>query len=124
MGELMEAELLEGAKVVSLSLALGLLIGLVYARAYSGILLSASFVHTTVITVPLVAISILAIRGMSTAIGAQALAFSFVGLLGLIRFRTVIRDTREFTFIFFSIVIGVGVGSGLYVATTGACFLL
>jgi hypothetical protein len=118
--------LMESAGVICLSLFLGWLIGLTYARAYRGILLSASFVHTTVIAVPLVALSILAIRNTSAASpsGGQALAFSFVGLLGLIRFRTVIRDTREFTFVFLAIVTGVGVGSGLFIEAASVCCLL
>ncbi|UVF18831.1 DUF4956 domain-containing protein [Microvirga terrae] len=54
----------------------------------------------------------------------QALAFALVGLLGLIRFRTVVRDTREFTFIFLSIATGVAIGSDQFVAAFAGCILI
>lgn len=108
------------------STLLGLVAGVTYAKAYRGLLLSASFVHTIVVTIPIVTLSVLSIRTISidSSFSGQALAFSMVGLLGLIRFRTVVRDTREFTFIFLAIVTGVGVGSGLLLVSAVTCCLL
>jgi hypothetical protein len=114
-------------ELLSMALALGWLIALTYAKAYRGLLLSRSFVHTILVTVPLVALAVLTIRSASTSDSpttGQALAFAFVGLLGLLRFRTVVRDTREFTFIFLAIVTGAGLGSGLLLSTAIACCLL
>jgi uncharacterized membrane protein YhiD involved in acid resistance len=103
-----------------LSLGLGLVIAFAYARAYRGFYYSQSFVHTCVITVLLVDI-LVSIIVRADAIHSAALAFSLVGLLGLIRFRTVIRDTREFSYVFLSIVSGVGIGSGNYIFAIGSC---
>jgi hypothetical protein len=88
------------ATTLSVSTVLGLVIGYFYARIYRGLLLSMSFVHTCVVTVPLVATAIHSVRTVGIGLSnqeSQALAFALVGLLGLVRFRTVVRDTREFT---------------------------
>jgi hypothetical protein len=125
--ELKMTERLQAFETLSLALALGWLISLTYAKAYRGVLLSRSFVHTILVTVPLVALAVLTIRAASTSdspITGQALAFAFVGLLGLLRFRTVVRDTREFTFIFLALVTGAGLAGGLLLSTTIACCLL
>lgn len=95
---------------VALSIMLGSAIGATYTRAYRGLFLSVSFVHTCVVTVLLVTFVVGTVQ--EADVRAQALGFMLVGLLGLIRFRTVVRDTREFTFIFISIVTGVLLGAG------------
>ncbi|MCC7377177.1 MAG: DUF4956 domain-containing protein [Verrucomicrobiales bacterium] len=41
-----------------------------------------------------------------------ARAFSLVGALSIVRFRTVVRDTRDTAFVIFSVVVGMGVGAG------------
>jgi hypothetical protein len=40
-----------------------------------------------------------------------ARAFSLVGALSIVRFRTVVRDTRDTAFVIFSVVVGMAVGS-------------
>ncbi|PJG56525.1 hypothetical protein CVM73_02910 [Bradyrhizobium forestalis] len=119
-----QIEYVLGATV--LSIALGLLIGFAYARGYRGMLLSASFVHACVVIVPLTALVMHTIRSATAFDNAnramgEGFAFALIGLLGLIRFRTIVRDTREFTFVFISIVTGVGIGGGQFVLTAGGC---
>jgi uncharacterized membrane protein YhiD involved in acid resistance len=41
-----------------------------------------------------------------------ARAFSLVGALSIIRFRTAVKDTRDTAFVFFSLAIGMAVGTG------------
>ncbi len=49
-----------------------------------------------------------------------ARAFSLVGALSIVRFRTVVRDTRDTAFVIFAVVIGMGVGAGApWVAVIG-----
>ena len=51
-----------------------------------------------------------------------AKAFSLVGALSIVRFRTVVQDTRDTAFVIFAVVLGMAVGSGnLKVATAGLC---
>jgi hypothetical protein len=42
---------------------------------------------------------------------SQARAFSLVGALAIIRFRTVVEDTRDTAFVIFAVVVGMGVGT-------------
>lgn len=41
-----------------------------------------------------------------------ALAFSLVGALSIVRFRTVVRDTQDTAFVIFAVVVGMGMGAG------------
>jgi hypothetical protein len=107
---------------IALALGLGLLIAVTYARAYRTIVQSSSFVHTCAIMVLLVALLVKTIRISGS--DSSALAFALVGLVGLIRFRTVVRDTREFSFVFLCIVVGVLIGAGHQAIGAGICALV
>ena len=49
-----------------------------------------------------------------------ALAFSLVGALSVVRFRTVVRDTRDTAYVIFAVVVGMAVGAAnLWVAVLG-----
>jgi hypothetical protein len=43
---------------------------------------------------------------------SAALAFSLVGILSIVRFRTVVEDTRETAFVVFAVVVGMAAGVG------------
>src|SRR5690348_967343 len=42
----------------------------------------------------------------------QARAFSLVGVLAIVRFRTVVEDTRDTAFVIFAVAMGMAVGAG------------
>ena len=68
---------------------------------------TASLVSTLVlITVLLAMVSI--VIGNNTA-----RAFGLAGVLSIIRFRTVVEDTRDTAFVIFAVITGMAVGSGL-----------
>jgi len=46
-----------------------------------------------------------------------ARAFSLVGALSIIRFRTAVKDVRDTAYLFFAIVVGMGCGTGFYLQT-------
>ncbi|MBX3418796.1 MAG: DUF4956 domain-containing protein [Pirellulaceae bacterium] len=46
--------------------------------------------------------------------GSVAKAFSLVGALSIVRFRTVVEDTRDTAFVIFSVIVGMAAGSGMY----------
>ncbi len=46
-----------------------------------------------------------------------ARAFSLVGALSIIRFRTAVKDTRDTAYLFFAILVGMGCGTGFYYQT-------
>ncbi|WP_437205226.1 DUF4956 domain-containing protein [Planctomicrobium sp. SH664] len=45
-----------------------------------------------------------------------ARAFSLVGTLSIVRFRTVVEDTRDTAFVIFAVAVGMAVGTGYYLA--------
>ena len=50
-----------------------------------------------------------------------ARAFSLVGALSIVRFRTVVQDTRDTAFVIFTVVVGMAIGAGhLSVAVVGS----
>lgn len=52
--------------------------------------------------------------------GNVAKAFSLVGALSIVRFRTVVEDTRDTAFVIFSVIVGMAAGSGyLWLPTIG-----
>lgn len=66
----------------------------------------ANFVATLVMLCVLLA-------ALTQVIGnSAALAFSLVGILSIVRFRTVVEDTRETAFVVFAVVIGMASGVG------------
>jgi Domain of unknown function (DUF4956) len=71
-------------------------------------------------TVTLVLLSIL-IAMVTQVIGDNvARAFSLVGALSIVRFRTVVRDTQDTAFVIFAVAVGMAVGaSDLSVAVSG-----
>ncbi len=46
-----------------------------------------------------------------------ARAFSLVGALSIIRFRTAVKDVRDAAYLFFAVVIGMGCGTGFFLHT-------
>ncbi len=53
-------------------------------------------------------------------IGASvAKAFTLVGALSIVRFRTVVDDTRDTAFVIYAVVVGMGIGSGQF----GVCLI-
>jgi len=64
----------------------------------------------------LVLLSVL-IALVSIVIGSSvARAFSLVGALSIVRFRTVVDDTRDTAFVIFTVVVGMACGAGLFLA--------
>ena len=103
---------------LSLSFALAYLAAWVYRRVHSGPSCSFSF-YVTLLVTPVVVTMIM------MAIGSNvALSLGLVGALSIIRFRTVIKDTRDMSFLFLMIGIGLCCGSGAYpLAILGTLFV-
>lgn len=124
-------EILEGSpsaggpftpEAVLLSLLLAFVLGQVLAWVYyfthSGLSYSRSFVQSLIVITVVVAM-VMAVIGTSfiTAVG-------LMGALAIIRFRNIVKDTRDISFIFCSLVIGMASGSQRYaVAVVGTGIL-
>jgi uncharacterized membrane protein YhiD involved in acid resistance len=93
------------------ALAAGLVIGIVYRKTHRGLSYSQSFV----ITLVLMSITVSAVM---MVIGSNlARAFALVGALTIVRFRTVVKDTKDTAFIFFALTEGIATGTGNYLLT-------
>lgn len=86
------------------AMVLGAAVGFIYRRARSA--------PPSSFTVTLVLLSIL-IAMVTQVIGDNvARAFSLVGALSIVRFRTVVRDTQDTAYVIFSVAVGMAVGAG------------
>lgn len=101
--------------VMTLSFVLSAFIGWVYKSTHRGTSYTQSFVFTLVINGMVVAL-VMMIVGSNIA-----RAFSLVGALSIIRFRNAIKETRDVGFIFFTMAIGMAIGTKFYLlAVAGA----
>ncbi len=87
------------------SLLIGLFIGYVYRRTHRGLSYSQSLVITLVL-MSLIVCSVMMVIGSNLA-----RAFALVGALTIVRFRTVVKDTRDTAFIFFALTEGIACGT-------------
>ncbi len=101
-----------------LSFSLAYLASILYRRLYNGPGYSSSFFVTLMVT-PVVVTMIM------MAIGSNvALSLGLVGALSIIRFRTVIKDSKDMAYLFLMIGIGLCCGSGGYaLAILGTAFV-
>ncbi len=96
--------------ILSLLLAfvLGQVLAWVYYFTHSGLSYSKSFVQSLILISVITAI-------VMVVIGNNIItAFGLMGALAIIRFRNVVKDTRDIVFIFSSLVIGMACGSQRY----------
>jgi len=93
---------------MALSFVLCSLIGWVYQITHRGASYTQSYVHTLVLNGMVVAV-IMLIVGSNIA-----RAFALVGALSIIRFRNAVKETRDVGFIFFTMAVGMAVGTKFY----------
>jgi hypothetical protein len=91
----------------------GLLVASIYRRTRPASLVNPSFPRTLVLLAILIAM-------VTQVIGESvARAFSLVGALSIVRFRTVVRDTQDTAFVIFAVVVGMAIGAAHTDATAG-----
>jgi uncharacterized membrane protein YhiD involved in acid resistance len=91
-----------------LSFVLSAFIGWIYKITHRGTSYTQSFVFTLVLNGMIVAL-VMMIVGSNIA-----RAFSLVGALSIIRFRNAVKETRDVGFIFFTMAIGMAIGTRFY----------
>jgi len=95
------------------ALALGAVVALVYRATRPAADVAPSFTATLVLLSILIAM-------VTQVIGDNvARAFSLVGALSIVRFRTVVRDTQDTAFVIFAVGVGMAVGGGLHWVAIG-----
>ena len=101
-----------------LAFVLGQLIAWVYYFTHNGLSYSRTFVQSLILITILVAM-IMGIIGNNIIT-----AFGLMGALAIIRFRNVIKDTRDIVFIFSGLIIGMATGTQNYdIAIMGTIFM-
>jgi len=101
-----------GAQTIVLSLLLAFVLGQVLAWVYylthSGLSYSRSYVQSLILITVVISM-------VMTVIGNNIItAFGLMGGLAIVRFRNVIKDTRDIAFIFCALVVGMAAGSHRY----------
>jgi uncharacterized membrane protein YhiD involved in acid resistance len=125
MGALLSVEDLTGVFSVTdvvicllLSFVLSSAIGWVYQITHRGASYTQSFVQTLVLNGMVVAV-IMLIVGSNIA-----RAFALVGALSIIRFRNAVKETRDVGFIFFTMAIGMAIGTKFYLLAVVAAVVI
>lgn len=91
-----------------LAFVLGQVIAWTYAWTHSGLSYSRSFTQSLVLMTMVVSL-VMYVIGNSIIT-----AFGLLGALAMIRFRNVLKDTRDTVFVFIALVVGLAVGSQRY----------
>ena len=113
-----EFSVLDIVIVMTLSFLLSVFIGWIYKITHRGTSYTQSFVFTLVLNGMVVAM-VMMIVGSNIA-----RAFSLVGALSIIRFRNAVKETRDVGFIFFTMAIGMAIGTKFYLlAIVGAAVI-
>ena len=101
-----------------ISFILGVVISLVYKKTHKGLSYSQSFMITNIFVSVIVCMVIMIIGNN------LARAFALVGALSIIRFRTVVKDTKDTAYIFWALAAGMASGTGSYfLAIAGTAIL-
>jgi len=93
---------------MALACILGLVISVIYKTTHKGLSYSQSFM-LTVIFVTIIVSMVMMVIGNSLA-----RAFALVGALSIIRFRTVIKDTKDTAYVFIALAAGMAAGTSSY----------
>lgn len=93
---------------VLMSIVSGVILSMVYKKTHTGVSYSQSFVHVIIITSVLMSLVVMIIGGSLTR------AFALVGALSIVRYRTVLKETKDLSFIFSALVFGMACGTGNY----------
>ena len=101
-----------------LSFILGLVISVVYKFTHKGLSYSQSFMVTNIFVAVIVCMVIMIIGN------SLARAFALVGALSIIRFRTVVKDTKDTAYIFWSLAAGMASGTGSYFLAVSGTIIL
>jgi uncharacterized membrane protein YhiD involved in acid resistance len=94
---------------VAIAFVLGAAVAISYRRTHRSFNYSVSFVNTLVL-LPMITSIVMMVIGNNLA-----RAFGLVGAMSIIRFRTVIKDTRDIAFVFLALAAGMAAGTGYHV---------
>ena len=91
-----------------LAFVLGQVAAWLYVYTHAGLSYSRAFVQSIII------LTVVLSMGMMVIGHNIAIAFGLIGALAVIRFRNILKDTRDTAFIFFTLIVGLATGTGRY----------
>jgi uncharacterized membrane protein YhiD involved in acid resistance len=99
---------------IGIAFLLGCLVAMIYRATHRSGPIAPTFPRTLVLLAILISM-------VAQVIGDNvARAFSLVGALSIVRFRTVVRDTQDTAFVIFAVIVGMAAGADhLWVALSG-----
>ncbi len=106
---------------VAIAFVLGAVVAIAYRRTHRSFNYSVSFVNMLVL-LPMITSIVMMVIGNNLA-----RAFGLVGAMSIIRFRTVVKDTRDIAFVFLALAAGMAAGTGYHMialAGTGLVVLM
>ena len=98
------------ALTLLLSVFLGQVVAWVYMWTHTGVSYTRSFTQSLVLLTIVVSLVMFVIGNSIVT------AFGLMGALAIIRFRNVLKDTRDTVYVFFSLVLGMALGSQRHLA--------
>ena len=93
---------------LAVSIILGLYISFIYKTTHKGVSYSQSFI-LTIVFITIIVSMVMMVIGNNIA-----RAFALVGALSIIRFRTVVKDTKDTAYIFLALASGMAAGTSSY----------
>jgi uncharacterized membrane protein YhiD involved in acid resistance len=103
---------------IGIAFIFGCIVALIYRGTHRNGPIAPTFPRT------LVLLSILIAMVTSVIGDSVARAFSLVGALSIVRFRTVVRDTQDTAFVIFAVIVGMAAGANhLWVAVIGVAVI-
>ncbi len=103
---------------IVLAIILGFVISAIYRQTHKGLSYSQSFTLTILYVCVIVAVVMMVIGG------SLARAFALVGALSIIRFRTVIKDTKDTAYVFLALAVGMAAGTSNYFLAVVSTFII
>ncbi len=100
-----------------LAFVLGQMIAWVYMATHAGLSYSRAFVQSIVLLTIIIALGLMFIANNIV------IAFGLIGALAVIRFRNILKDTRDTAFVFFALVVGMGAGTGNHLLAVAGTIL-
>ena len=101
-----------------LSLACGQVVAWVYMMTHSGLSYSRTFVNALVLMPPIVALVMMILsNNLITAFGMMA-------VFAIVRFRNILRDTLDTTYVLISLVVGMATGTQKFASALIGCALV
>jgi uncharacterized membrane protein YhiD involved in acid resistance len=103
------------------TMLLGNAIAWTYMRTHSGLSYARSFVQSLVLLPVILAMAMAVVAAANSLV----IAFGLMGAVAIVRFRTILKDTRDTAFLLLALVIGLATGTGAFelavLGTLGTC---